>query len=630
MEEGIIASVLKVAATETLNKITTSTIERIKDEKIIPKKNELDKIIDKFPSKYENHFNEIIKWSSSIPFIGLSTPKNTKVSTIELIISSDIYKHSTNSKSKVTEEQILNSKDNILLIGAPGAGKTTTVKRLILEYIKNYDKYFSEFSTLLLVRLRDIPSETNLYKYILDMLNIKYEDKLIKYQHTVKKKDKIRGVYLETEVKEKLETYVDEIQIIDFLSTFLNKTKSLLILDGIDELNKEIQNNTIKDIEKLGLKLNSSKIIATVRKSELNKIIENFNSLEISSLNEKQIAQISNKWLRNNKGFIVALNQKPYKDLANRPIFLTFLLILFEKYNQLPTQAHEIYEDIVHLIIKEWDEHRDIIRRSKYSDFSTRKKVKFLSEVSYLLTYKIKQKIFSSKHLEEIYKEIYVKYNLPSKEMKAVILEIESHTGLISESYYKHFEFSHLSIQEYLCASHLVQLPYSNKTIQYFFEYPEPLAIATCLSGDSGLWVTNLVLNHSLNISNFQGKKREFASSMFALLNRLLLESPNFNISEELGVTFLYLMSELNADARFDEVFESWLNIEAVKESISVALKGNSFEISLLKEIYFIKRTKTTSTSSFINIPSTYEIPFKIINKLVNDNKIKLEKPKII
>jgi predicted NACHT family NTPase len=630
MEEGIIASVLKVAATETLNKITTSTIERIKDEKIIPKKNELDKIIDKFPSKYENHFNEIIKWSSSIPFIGLSTPKNTKVSTIELIISSDIYKHSTNSKSKVTEEQILNSKDNILLIGAPGAGKTTTVKRLILEYIKNYDKYSSEFSTLLLVRLRDIPLETNLYKYILDMLNIKYEDKLIKYQYTVKKKDKIRGVYLETEVKEKLETYVDEIQIIDFLSTFLNKTKSLLILDGIDELNKEIQNDTTKDIEKLSLKLNSSKIIATVRKSELNKIIENFNSLEISSLNEKQIAQISNKWLKNNKGFIVALNKKPYKDLANRPIFLTFLLILFEKYNQLPTQAHEIYEDIVHLIIKEWDEHRDIIRRSKYSDFSTRKKVKFLSEVSYLLTYKIKQKIFSSKHLEEIYKEIYVKYNLPSKEMKAVILEIESHTGLISESYYKHFEFSHLSIQEYLCASHLVQLPYSNKTIQYFFEYPEPLAIATCLSGDSGLWVTNLVLNHSLNISNFQGKKREFASSMFALLNRLLLESPNFNISEELGITFLYLMSELNADARFDEVFESWLNIEAVKESISVALKGNSFEISLLKEIYFIKRTKTTSTSSFINIPSSYEIPFKIINKLVNDNKIKLEKPKII
>ena len=229
----------------------------------------------------------------------------------------------------------------------------------------------------------------------------------------------------------------------------------------------------------------------TSRKSEIRKTIDGFVSYEISPLTPKQIISISSKWFGDNKDFITELEKKPYKDLANRPIFLTFLLILFKRYSSLPAQPSEIYDEIVMLIIEDWDKYRGIYRTSKYVDFKSRKKMKFLSELSYLLTYKIKQIVFSSKELENIYIAIHEKYNLPLEEMKDVVSEIESHTGLITEAGFKSFEFSHLSLQEFLCAKHLVDLPCSQTTINYFFDYPEPISIAISISTEPSIWFSN-------------------------------------------------------------------------------------------------------------------------------------------
>lgn len=624
----IASSVLKLIGTETLKIIISNTLKKIKPDMFDDKKGELEKLKHKFGELYEQHFIEITKWATTIPFIGLSKPKITFASTIELIIASDIIKIQNNKIEAVNEFELLDSPNNIILIGAPGAGKTTTLKRLILKYLTELNT-FNNTGFPILIRLRDVSPESTILKHLLDIFSIKHEDKIVKYEKKVRKVNKrTKEPYFQKTIEEKIETFIGETPIISFVSKFLNQTNCLLMLDGLDEIDKSIQLETIRTIESVGLKLSNAKILMTVRKSELNKVIDNFHTCEISPLTQNQIVEISSKWVSNSTDFINELSKRPYRDLANRPIFLTLLLILFEKYSSLPPQPSEVYEDATFLIIKDWDDHRDIIRNSIYSDFNTRKKLKFISEVSYNLTYKIKQKIFSSKDLENVYNDIHEKYGLPSNEIKKVVSEIESHTGLITESNYKNFEFSHLSIQEFLCAKHLVNLPYSKETIDYFFEYPEPLAIAICISGEPSQWFSNLILNSSLNITNFKGNVSSYNSSIYTLLNRLLVERPNFRKSLELGFSFLYLITHFLRNENFKPVLEEWFYYENVAKSISLALKGCTYKDTYNKT-YLIARRNATKTNFFISIPTQSEIPEEFLENLIEQKLIELNKDEI-
>ncbi len=650
----MIEGIAKIIGTEVLKTITSNTLKRIKPEMFNSEKDAMTKFKENFAKHYETHFKEVCKWAGTIPFIGLAKPKDTRSSTIELIIATNIVSYNDDGAGRIDEKQILNSKNHILLLGSPGAGKTTTLKRLVISYIMDFSNW-ENAGFPILIRLRDIPPEQTLLKYILNIFSIHYEDKMVSVLKTIKKrktsselkeerklmeqKSKKSGkpydesaielFYFETVTEQKLLTTVGSTPIEIFLSHFLNENKCFLILDGFDELHESLKPDTLKSVKELGLRLDRAKILMTVRKSELNKIIDNFLIYEVANLNSNQIKQIASKWLANSDAFVIELEKKPYRDLANRPIFLTFLLILFEKYSTLPTQPSEVYEDTTYLIVKEWDEHRDIERPSKYGDFNTRKKIKFISELSYYLTYKIRQKVFSSKDLILIYEQISKKYGLPEDDSKAVVLEIESHTGLIVESTYKNFEFSHLSIQEFLCAKHLVHLPYSKETINYFFEYPEPLAIAVCISGEPSTWFTNLILNSSLNINNFRNRAENYSSAIYTILTRLLVETPSFKRSDELGLSFFYLITNFHINENFTHLLDEWFDYPEIQESLASVLKGCKYARTI-KNCVVVTKTAPTETNYFIKIPNNGEFPNRYIKVLEDKGLVVLNKHNFI
>jgi predicted NACHT family NTPase len=615
---GILTTIGADIITSIAKNVSNKTIDKVFDTS----QDELKKIKKNLPELFELHLIELIKWSSNIPFIGLNKPKDVGESTIELSISSNISKYGTSNEELIIEDDLLNTEENILLIGQPGAGKTTTMKRIVLKYFIDPEKFHYDFP--ILIRLRDLETSSTISTKILDVFGINYRVETMKYED----KKLLKNGDFETQIKERTITYVGDIKLDVFIAKFLNKTNSLLVLDGLDEVPVEIQKSILKEIESIGLRLSSSKIVLTVRKSKIRNKVSNFTKYEIKPLDNTKVLQISEKWLGKEAGILFnnELKNKPYNDLANRPIFLTLLMILWNKFKYLPLQPYEVYKEATFLIVTDWDEHRDIVRNSKYSDFNTRKKLKFLFELSYFMTYRVKQKVFASDILKKFYEETHLKYKLPIDEITDVVSEIESHNGIISEAHHNHYEFSHLSIQEYLCAEYIVTLPYSQKTVQYFYEYPEPLAIAICISGDASIWFSNLILNSNFNIQNVRKQRKgdRFKNSLFTLISRLLIESPSFNTSNELGLSILFLLfNHFNSDKEFDILIIKLVRYPNVIQSINLALTNFKIIPELGKSSISFRRYKATSGDYFIDPPHTGKFEPKLLNP---ENGLKFNK----
>ena len=82
-----------------------------------------------------------------------------------------------------------------------------------------------------------------------------------------------------------------------------------------------------------------------------------------------------------------------------------------------------------------------------------------MSHLSFWLSYERQKNYFTEQDLYECYNLICMEHNLPKYQMKSVVAELESHTGLVVQTGVKIFEFSHKSLQEFLTAKYLSTTP---------------------------------------------------------------------------------------------------------------------------------------------------------------------------
>ena len=466
-----------------------------------------------------DHLYLVGEWANEISFKDLKKSKALTKTYIELELFLLPQKDHYSEKEAINKLRFnsifTDSAHNIVLLGQPGAGKTTSVKKLCYEILNT--RYFGiePFDFPILIKINDFSrsSSFSLFDKILEILGIKLNSEDRNTESVIK----------------------------NTVISFLNNLRCLVIIDGYDEIpNYSLKEQITTEIRELAKTLRTSRLIITSRSADWNIYLEKSSVYEISTLTEEQIKEFTEKWFQNieqSANFLRETNATSYRDTLDRPIFLSLLCSIYERLGKIPSKPKTVYRKFVNLLLEEWDEQRSIKRATKYSHLDIDVRTEFLAHLAYYLTVVNKSQYFDKEKLKIFYKSVCNIYDLPKNEALDVVEELESHHGIFIQDGYDRFKFFHKSMQEYLCADYILKLPSIPAKIELLNQIPNELAIAIALSSKSTDYFNDLILIHFKN--DFQ------INFLSAFINRLVIENPNFETNQFFALSIIILYTHL-------------------------------------------------------------------------------------
>jgi hypothetical protein len=475
------------------------------------------------------HIKSVKNWAEEISFSDLKKPKRTT----DVFVHLDLLVYPKRLRLSRVEnieliplDKMFDDAHHIVLLGQPGAGKTTSMKFLCQSLL--YDDKFCKdrFSFPIFIKFRDlnglrVPRDsTILFSAIYNILglNITFPSNLANDNESTSQRRAI---------KEKL------------IFRMLDEMQVLLILDGFDELAKtKNTQGAITDVTKLVMHLEQAAVVLTSRTGDFAYNIEKAKQYELASLTQPQILIFAKKWLKTSRtanAFLKKIQSSPFWDTAIRPLTLAHLCAIYERAGTIPDKPKSVYNKIVRLLLEEWDEQRSVRRPSRYAEFDVGRKFEFLCNLAHSLTTALQSSVFSERDLIESYNAIHKDFALVPGEARQVVSELETHTGLFIQSGYEEYEFAHKSLQEYLTAEYLVRLPSIPKALE-LYKIPNELAIAVTISSKPSQYFSELVFYRFLN----KGVPVQFLQPFITRLN---LEKPDFNMDIRVGLSLITLFS---------------------------------------------------------------------------------------
>lgn len=528
------------------------------------------------------HLQFVLNWSKDVSFRELPEAKPLEYIYVDLdyYLTPKRLQYLPEEDKKIRLRDIFsNLNRHIVILGQPGAGKTTSMKYLSTLVI--FDETFcpNDFNFPIVIRLRDLcadefitKSEINIFKHIYKTL----------------------GLYIDFSNNAKVDPEIAENIIQKIVLQFLDKLKVLLILDGYDEVEQYDHKSIIlEQVRRLCLSLSNSKVVLTSRSGDFHYDIDNTVVYEICPLTDEQIFEFCSKWLQSDeKAKIVKaeIDNSPFSDTTIRPLTLAHLCTIYNKYGYIPPKPKSVYKKVVNLLIEDWDLQRSIKRMSKYSDFEPDRKFEFLSTLAFYLTTVNQTSVFAKQDLADTYKQIAPNFLLPINEVRQVIDELEGHSGLIQQTGQNTYEFAHKSIQEYLSAEYIVKLPSIPESKKLLLTIPNELALAVAISSNPTIYFSLLIFKH------FERELILDERFIETFLLRIIAEKPDFSNHPILGVAVLYIFTLYQ-----QKLSTSSGKSKEIKNALSKVLEVIKFLISNETVLYSIGSLKKYYDENKVN-----------------------------
>jgi predicted NACHT family NTPase len=319
--------------------------------------------------------------------------------------------------------------DKLMILGKPGAGKTTFLKWLALQC--NGGK-FNQNRVPLFITLKEF-AETDGQPDLLGFIAKQLTECGIE-----------NGLVVGTKI--------------------LQTGRSIVLLDGLDEVRSQDHDRVLNTIRQTAEKFDASQFVITCRIAAKEYIFEQFTEVEVADFDNKQIANFACKWFQPKdpikaEEFPKELKANPrLKELATNPLLLTLLCLVFEEGGRFPANRAELYTEGLDILLKKWDAKRNIKREEVYKQLSLQGKKDLLSQVAYNAfersDYFFKQR-FVEEQIWDYIRDLPNPHTAPETlqlDIEAAIKSIESQHGLLVERARGIYSFSHLTFHEYFTA----------------------------------------------------------------------------------------------------------------------------------------------------------------------------------
>jgi hypothetical protein len=329
--------------------------------------------------------------------------------------------------------KVANQQQYLMVLGAPGAGKSTFLRKIGLEALKAHQSEYQHQCIPVFLDLKQ------------------FSDKEINIHQTI--------------VNEFRDS---QLPLVEYFTTkALEQGKLLILLDGLDEIPTDNMDLVVSKIENFVDKEQRNRFIISCRIAAYRRNLNKFSKVTIAEFNDGQIQQFIQNWFSSEvdkkvetaEKFWRFLNQQEYtatKELAQTPLLLTFICLVYDESQDLPKNRSTLYSDALDILLRRWRAEKRIQEDRIDQTMGVDLEKIMLSEIAYI-GFEANNLFFSHQEVVRQIKEFLRSNDNAPKHLKAeaVLDAIAIQQGILVERKRDIYSFSHLTLQEYLTAKYI-------------------------------------------------------------------------------------------------------------------------------------------------------------------------------